>query len=446
MECCSSCLPFISNLLRPGKQHATLADRIEVERTPEKAAFETACSASLPTCCSEATTPDTPGDAPVKHHESATPAPASTKALYQGSTWTPEKSLSHKNVLVQAEFRQPESDLPALSSPSPGLTKPVTGVTHAAEQQKLAPLPPGFSQSRVFLRAVLPHMHNLGGHTVEFAAASANPLQMASPVQHNGSQHLNTATAGIAGPDAPKSPDAVKLMAEVKKRMPELSAAEESWMSQPQVLDIYLKARSTLSEQASIMQTALEWRVENRTLLSTLACPCCAENALSHDARCFGTDLEGDIIFMNCFALPRNMDPTGIAQHMTCLFERALKRYPNAKKWTWIIDMHGFGIANMDPRTSIKLLNLLQVSYRGRLKRCIVLDAPFGFGTLWSSIKVLINKQTASSIQFRSYPEISADLEKLFGCSIASQLQSEMEENRDDSRAREKTWTTFWAA
>merc|ERR1712107_69407 len=110
------------------------------------------------------------------------------------------------------------------------------------------------------------------------------------------------------------------------------------------------------------MQETLEWRIQNRELLSHMTCPHCAANPLSHDARCFGVDPEGDLVFMNCFALPRNLDPESIEQHMTCLFEQSLKAYPQARKWTWIIDMHGCGLAHLDPRTSMRLLSLLQIA------------------------------------------------------------------------------------
>lgn len=404
MECWSGCLEFLK-FAWPTTHVTTFADGIEAELKLEKNACETASTACLPRCCAEAMATENPCASPVEQSESLTPGPALRKVLHPDElAWTP-----------------------------------VTKEMQATEELKKVSLLPSFSQSGVF-RTV-----NLGGEPFASAAFSANPLQIASQVQGFALRHP-AQTSGIDDwPRACRSPEAVELIAEVKKRMPELSAAEESWISQPQVLEIYLKARSTLEEQASIMETTLKWRVENRSLLSTLSCPCCLENPLSHDARCFGVDPEGDIIFMNCFALPRNIDPTGIAQHMTCLFERALQRYPNAKKWSWIIDMHGFGIGNMDPRTSIKLLGLLQVSYRGRLKRCIVLDAPFGFGGLWSSVRPFINAQTASSIQFQSYPHICTDLQQLFGCTIANKLQTEMEENRDYLRAREKTWTTFWA-
>merc|ERR1712046_75043 len=134
---------------------------------------------------------------------------------------------------------------------------------------------------------------------------------------------------------------------------------------------------------------------------------------------------------MNCFALPRDLDPHGIEEHMVCLFERALAAYPSAKKWSWIIDMHDFGIYNLDPRTSIGLLHLLQVAYRGRLKHCIILDAPFLFESLWSMVCPFINERTAKSIVFKVWPEFHDELLETFGHPVADYLCSEITENRD---------------
>merc|ERR1712194_412840 len=130
-----------------------------------------------------------------------------------------------------------------------------------------------------------------------------------------------------------------------------------------------------------------------------LFCRWCRDNPLSHDARCFGVDGDGDPVFMNCFLLPRQLDPESIYQHMTCLMEKILREYDRAPgeprwcreqlqsssssqylrkkrrwlRWTWVVDLTGFGLKHCDPRTSYKLLKLLQVAYRNRLKRCIVL-------------------------------------------------------------------------
>ena len=73
---------------------------------------------------------------------------------------------------------------------------------------------------------------------------------------------------------------------------------------------------------------ALQWRIEKRELLSKLVCATCARDPLSHDARVFGVDPEGDIVFSNCFALPHDTTAEYITDHMVCLFERSLRMFP----------------------------------------------------------------------------------------------------------------------
>jgi hypothetical protein len=235
-----------------------------------------------------------------------------------------------------------------------------------------------------------------------------------------------------------------ELREAIKSEMPELQSQELNWLSKD-ILEIYVNARPTLDKRVGILKDALQWRIQNRELLSNLVCPRCSKNPLSHDARCFGVDEEGDLVFMNCFALPRDLNPDGIAEHMTCLFESALKKYPRAKQWTWIIDMHGFGVGNLDPRTSIKLLHLLQVAYRGRLKRCVVLDAPLMFSGLWSVVQPFIAERTAKSIAFKTWPDFQEELVETLGKSVSKRVCFEIGENRDSEKVQEKTWTTFWA-
>lgn len=236
-----------------------------------------------------------------------------------------------------------------------------------------------------------------------------------------------------------------ELKTEIQEEMPQLTEQELSWLT-PQVLRIYVEAREDLDDRVEILREALEWRIDHRELLRSLVCKCCSADPLSHDARCFGTDPDGDLVFMNCFALPRDMDPTGIAEHMTCAFERALKAHSAAKQWTWVIHMHGFGLANLDPRVSVKLLHLLQVAYRGRLKRCIVLDAPRMFGSLWSSVSPFIRAKTAKAISFHTWPAFRGELFETLGPEVATRLSGEIDENKDSFRVKTKTWAPFWAA
>jgi len=72
--------------------------------------------------------------------------------------------------------------------------------------------------------------------------------------------------------------------------------------------------------------------------------------------------------------------------------------------------MGGFGLKHCDPRTSVALLRLLQVAYRDRLKRCIVLDAPSLFvDWLWLPLKNsgVIRPHTASLIEFKPWDDVN---------------------------------------
>jgi hypothetical protein len=238
-----------------------------------------------------------------------------------------------------------------------------------------------------------------------------------------------------------------------------LNDEEIEWMT-PEVLWIFYRARATDGERQSIIKKALNWRIAHRSILcgqEARCCNACQENSRSHDARLFGEDADGDHVFMNCFALPRNLAPSAITAHMACLFERALREVPaksstgglnppHVRKWSWVIDLYGFGFRHLDPRTSIRLLELMQVAYRGRLKHMLIVDAPVMFWGLWRAVKSFIKPATADLIEFVEWgPAAVARYRELFGNDISDQLLAEGRENRDTEARAKKKWTTFYA-
>jgi hypothetical protein len=233
-----------------------------------------------------------------------------------------------------------------------------------------------------------------------------------------------------------------------------LNKQEQLWMS-PEVLSIFWRARDTDQERQAVLVKALEWRTANRSFLcgdGALRCTACEANAMSHDARLFGSDADGDFVFANCFALPHDLSPSAITAHMACLFERALQSDTKGstggapRRWSWVIDLYGFGLRHMDPRTSVKLLELMQVAYRGRLKRILIVDAPTVFWGLWRAIKPFISRTTEQLIEFVEWeaPAAKRYLE-LFGGDISAQLVCEGRENRDSTTRAKKRWTPFYA-
>lgn len=237
-----------------------------------------------------------------------------------------------------------------------------------------------------------------------------------------------------------------------------LTDQEEKWMTD-EILGIYVRARQTPAERLDILIPAMKWRIANRTELKSRSCPYCVANPLSHDARLFGFDLEGDFVFMNCFQLPHDISVDSVTRHMTCLMESALAEYPSspsiplgddghpkARQWTFIFDLHGFGLRYYDPRVTLRLLELFQVVHRARVKKFFVLDSPSIFWGFWNMVKPFMNADTAAKIVFSNWERSRRHLEKEFGTPLAAELLDEAMENRDPNRVACKRWTTFYGS
>lgn len=235
-----------------------------------------------------------------------------------------------------------------------------------------------------------------------------------------------------------------------------LTQQEEEWMTD-EVLGIYVRARQTDQERLDSIVPALRWRVANREALKSRECPYCLRDPNSHDARLFGFDREGDFVFMNCFELPRDISVESVTRHMTCLLERALREFPDqaqsvleadghpkTRQWTFIFDLHGFGLRYYDPRVTIKLLELFQVVHRGRLKKLMVLDAPRIFARFFRLVQPFFKPATRDKLEFTDWTTCRARLEADFGVPLAHELLAEAAENRDRKRVAGKTWTTFY--
>merc|ERR1740121_3435658 len=223
-----------------------------------------------------------------------------------------------------------------------------------------------------------------------------------------------------------------------------------------EVMGIYVRARATLQERVDILVPALEWRIAHREVLASRECTYCTADPLSHDGRLFGFDREGDYVFMNCFELPHNISPDSVTEHVTCLLERALCEFqeapavleadghPRVRTWTYIFDLHGFGMRYYDPRVTIRLLELFQVVHRGRLKKFLIMDAPGIFGGFFKLVTPFMRPATVQKIQFADWESIRPQLQADLGEALAAELLEEAAENRDSQRAASKVWTTFY--
>ena len=231
----------------------------------------------------------------------------------------------------------------------------------------------------------------------------------------------------------------------------EIGAHEEAWLAQPENLAVFAMQNGSNADRERMLCDTLRWRIMHRERLSSLTCTHCAADPRSHDCRIFGTDAEGDAVIMNGMALPKELSPAGVAEHMTCVFEHALRRFPGSaarpRKFTWVVDIHGFGYLSRhsDPRTSLKLLSLLRSGYKGRLKRILVVDAPTSFWALWAAVRQAIDEDTAAMVEFVPWEDVPLRYPALFGDGLGARMLKEAMANRDPACVAAKEWTTFFA-
>ena len=180
---------------------------------------------------------------------------------------------------------------------------------------------------------------------------------------------------GVEGDAEPREDDLTEsLLLTIRAEFAgELQPAEERWLT-PETAAIYVERCRGKPEEKRVqmLSNAVRWRIQRRSILSSRECPTCSREPRAHDARIFGQDGDGDVVIMNCFALSRDYSPSGVSDHLACLFERAIEQYPateqGRRRWTWVIDVHGFGLQHTDPRVALEMVTLLESAYPERLK------------------------------------------------------------------------------
>lgn len=289
----------------------------------------------------------------------------------------------------------------------------------------------------------------------------ANEFTSTAPPQHAA---IETAVASSHGSGAEQATSedcssAALIQSVYGKYEGELQEEERAWLT-PEIASVYVVRRTAPADQLKMISDTLEWRIRRRKILATRECAACAQNPRSHDARIFGVDGDGDVVIMNCFALSQEYTPRGVTDHLACLFERAIDEFgkpstadaPSSPgsadarlRWTWVIDVRGFGLRHTDPRVSIEIITLLECAYPDRLKKLLIVDAPSIFFTLWRAVQRLISERSKAKIEFVSWDAAAGRYETLFGSAMASRLLAEGRENRGEAAAvKEKHWTTFY--
>lgn len=116
------------------------------------------------------------------------------------------------------------------------------------------------------------------------------------------------------------------------------------------------------------------------------------------------------------------------------------------EKWVWVMDFHGFGFADCNPKIGKIFLDLTATHYPERLGNIIVAGAPTLFNGLWSMLKPLVDDVTKEKIRFVPYDldsktkgqHLRDGMMDIFGEELTEWMVAEMADNRRISGSMKK--------
>lgn len=101
-------------------------------------------------------------------------------------------------------------------------------------------------------------------------------------------------------------------------------------------------------------------------------------------------------------------------RYILYMMELMIGRMKSEQQFVLIFDLKGFYMT-MVTRTNIrlmirKLIYVAQAQYPERLRKVFLVNAPYGFATAWSMIKVLLDASTAAKVTFATKAMLANDI------------------------------------
>lgn len=178
-----------------------------------------------------------------------------------------------------------------------------------------------------------------------------------------------------------------------------------------------------------------------------MTCTACQANAKAHYMHVVGHDIQERPVIYSCLELATNRNIEDNRRHMISTFEQAIRLMPEGvESWCWVLDFHGFGLSDCDPRLAKIFLNISAAHYPERLGQIFVVSAPMLFNTLWKAIAPMVDPVTRDKIHFVSFDKKGDNsktrslMSTYFDQELTDWLVTEMGENRDKVRAKHKSY------
>lgn len=209
----------------------------------------------------------------------------------------------------------------------------------------------------------------------------------------------------------------------------------------------YIRATSgDLHHSVKRIKDTLSWWEKEHP--QEMVCTACQKDAKSHYMHVVGHDLSDRPVIYSCLELATNRNIEDNRKHMISTFEQAIRFMPpGVESWCWVLDFHGFGLSDCDPRLAKIFLNISAAHYPERLGNFFVVSAPMLFNTLWKAIAPMVDPVTREKIHFVGYEKrgdngkLRSLLSRYFDQELTDWLIVEMGENRNKQRARMKSYS-----
>ena len=109
------------------------------------------------------------------------------------------------------------------------------------------------------------------------------------------------------------------------------------------------------------IESTVKWRAANGLdatphPLETAGCVCCDKDPFAHCCFSIGVDKRGWMATYMCPGRTTNRDPAGIERHLILLLEQMFRGPDAPTHFCILLDLHGFTLADMDPRVAIRLI------------------------------------------------------------------------------------------
>lgn len=145
------------------------------------------------------------------------------------------------------------------------------------------------------------------------------------------------------------------------------------------------------------LHETLAWRAAERP--EQLFCRACAREPKSHYMQVVAWDKGRRPTIYSCLSIPVSHSMEEGREHMVSVFEQAVAMMPpGVEDWVWVLDMHGFGLRDVDPRLAFAFLKISASHYPERLAQAYVVSAPRIFTGFWATISPFIDPKTKAKV------------------------------------------------